>query len=97
MAILNTAIMSDRSLLFACIEGVNTKQNIRSFLPDEVDRIRITKQYRRKKWLDFSFRNEKFSIYSDSGDLMLFADNNACPEEVLNELRKSVRIDNRKT
>jgi hypothetical protein len=86
MALLDRAIMSDNSLLFAFVENAGSITDLSAILPEEIKRIKVSKQIRQRKWLDFSYKNERFSIYADSGDLMFFAENIYCPKDVINAL-----------
>lgn len=78
--------MVDDSRMFAWVENTSfTVQEIQeiisgsdsfSFMPDGIE----------SKWLDFVYKEEKFTVFSGRSDLIFFADNQHCPESLLNEL-----------
>ncbi len=37
-------------------------------------------------WADFIYKNQEFSIFSGSGDLMFFAGNHKCSDKILKEV-----------
>lgn len=86
MHLLQNTIMSDNSRLFAKIEDkslsktlirkIQIKKKIRLFL----------KNSRRYMWADFIYKNQEFSIFSGSGDLMFFAGNHKCSDKILKEV-----------
>ena len=51
---------------------------IRDFLTDSVTEI----------WLDFDFRNERFSINNQFGEYWFFVNNPDCPDATLSQVRR---------
>lgn len=80
---LQQTIMADNSRLFACLENRSvTDQLIERF--DHRKDISIKRPIGKKRtWIDLHFRNEEFSIFSGTGDLMFFAVNRNCPEAII--------------
>jgi hypothetical protein len=90
MYALQNIIMSDDSRLFAKIENKSLSPNLfHNFPKKNKIQIRPTAN-RRYKWADFKYKNEVFTAFDESGDLMLFADNCNCSEELLSEILKLI-------
>ena len=78
--------MSDNSRLFAKIEDKSLSKNLFNNFPAKKD-VNIQPTVNNKyKWADFSYKNEDFTIFSGTGDLMFFADNCDCSEQILVEI-----------
>jgi len=86
MYALQNTIMSDNSRLFAKIENKSLSKNLINKFPAK-SKIEIQPIYINKyRWADFSYKDEDFSIFSGTGDLMFFADNCNCSEKILSEV-----------
>lgn len=86
MATLQKTIMSDNSRLFACIENKSLSRNLIQKIPSK-ETLKLSQSSLKKYlWADFKFHNEIISIFSGTGDLMLFVENQNCPERILNEV-----------
>lgn len=86
MYALQNTIMSDNSRLFAKIENKSLSKSIFNNLPKKKN-ISIQPTINNKyEWADFNYKNEDFTIFSGTGDLMFFADNCDCSENLLVEV-----------
>ncbi|MEZ5195512.1 MAG: hypothetical protein R2764_03705 [Bacteroidales bacterium] len=86
MATLQKTIMSDNSRLFACIENKSLSQNLIKRIPSR-ETVRLSESALKKYvWADFNYRDENISVFSGTGDLMLFVENQNCSERILKEL-----------
>ncbi len=86
MVALQNTIMSDNSRLFAKIENKSLSKNLLNSLPAKKE-INIEPPFNKKyEWADFNYKNEAFTIFSGTGDLMFFADNCNCSEKILVEV-----------
>ena len=86
MYALQNTIMSDNSRLFAKIENKSLSKNLIKKIPTQ-NEIRLYKGSLKKyTWADFNYQDETISIFSGTGDLMLFVENPDCSENILNEL-----------
>lgn len=83
---LQHTIMADNSRLFACLENRALSDQLIERFCKRKD-ISLKKPLRKKRtWVDLHFRNEEFSIFSGTGDLIFFAANRNCPENIIREL-----------
>lgn len=86
MYALQNTIMGDNSRLFAKIENKSLSKNLICKFSSE-HKVEIYPGYRKKyKWADFRYKNEDFTVFSGTGDLMFFADNCDCSEKILSEV-----------
>lgn len=83
---LQNTIMSDNSRLFAKIENKSLSKKLVQKIQNKKKIRLISKKNRRYTWADFKYKNQEFSIFSGTGDLMLFADNNKCSDKILEEV-----------
>lgn len=86
MYALQNTIMSDNSRLFAKIENKSLSQSILDNLSTQKNIITQPTFNKKYQWADFSYKNEYFTIFSGTGDLMFFADNCDCSENLLVEV-----------
>lgn len=86
MVALTNTIMSDNSRLFAKIENKSLAKNLLINLPSKKDVNLQPTVNNRYAWTDFSYKNEDFTVFSGTGDLMFFADNCNCSEKILEEI-----------
>ena len=78
--------MSDNSRLFAKIENRSLSKSLINKFPTK-NSIEIQPGFQNKyKWADFRYKKEKFTIFSGTGDLLLFADNQKCSDKILKEV-----------
>ncbi len=83
---LQNTIMSDNSRLFAKIENKSLSKKLIQKIQNKKEIRLFPKNSRRYTWADFKYKNQEFSIFSGTGDLMLFADNHKCSDKILKEV-----------
>jgi hypothetical protein len=83
---LENTIMSDNSRLFAKIENRSLSENLIQEMQHKRKLKLVSKKNKRYTWADFRYKNQEFSIFSGTGDLMLFADNYKCSDKILQEV-----------
>lgn len=83
---LKKTIMSDNSRLFAKIENKSLSENLLNRFPSKKNVNIEPTVYNKYEWTDFNYKNEEFTIFSGTGDLMFFADNCDCSEKILVEV-----------
>ena len=86
MHLLQNTIMSDNSRLFAKIENKSLSKKLIQKIQNTKKIRLIPKNSRRYMWADFIYRNQEFSIFSGTGDLMFFAENHNCSDKILKEV-----------
>jgi hypothetical protein len=86
MVALQNTIMSDNSRLFATIDNKSLSEELLNHLPSGKT-VNIEPTINNKyEWADFNYKNEAFTIFNCTGDLMFFADNCDCSEKILSEV-----------
>ena len=83
---LKKTIMSDNSRLFAKIENKSLSENLLNNLPSNKNFNIEPTDNNKYKWTDFNYKNEEFTIFSGTGDLIFFVDNCNCSEKILVEV-----------
>ena len=86
MYALKNTIMSDNSRLFAKIENKSLSVDLLNHLPSKKNVNFEPTVNNRYEWADFSYKDEAFTIFNCTGDLMFFADNCNCSEKILKEV-----------
>jgi len=92
MHLLQNTIMSDNSRLFAKIENRSLSKKLVQKIQNKKKIRLISKKKRRYTWADINYKNQKFSIFSGTGDLMFFAENQRCSEKILKEVLGFVEV-----
>ena len=83
---LQNTIMSDNSRLFAKIENRSLSKKLVQKIQNKKKIRLVSKKNRRYTWADFNYKSHGFSIFSGTGDLMLFAENHKCSDKILREV-----------
>jgi len=78
--------MSDNSRLFAKIENKSLSKKLIQKIQTKKKIRLVPENSRRYVWADFKYKNQEFSIFSGSGDLMFFAGNQRCSDKILKEV-----------
>lgn len=86
MYALKNTIMSDNSRLFAKIDNKSLSEELLNHLPIEKT-VSIEPTVNNKyEWADFNYKDEAFTIFNCTGDLIFFVDNCDCSEKILEEI-----------
>jgi len=86
MVTLQDSVMVDESRMVAWLDNINLSSRSIRKMTMEMG-IRPHKPVNRSfRWFDFTYKEESFSILSDRDDVLLFAVNNDCPENLFDEL-----------
>ena len=89
---LQNTIMSDNSRMFAKLENKTLSKNLLQKIQNGKKINLVPKKSRRYLWADFKYKNQKFSIFSGTGDLMFFAENQRCSEKILKEVLGFIEV-----